>query len=146
MGGDTPLPRDISGNQQVAVMCRSCHELASVGALFSIENPSDSLMFRSDDVVDMMRRVPCWFVKFDQCAFQLTLPGAPPNTYCRKRTAMLANFGAIEALGVKCPGISKTHVREHAWGKRDGVSLTAAAGRYPPPLCAALAAIVKSVW
>ena len=146
MGGSCPLPRELLGNQQAAVMCDICQVLADHNCLFTIENPSDSHLFRSTHVQRLMNAVSCYLVKFDQCAYNLTLPDAPPKTFCRKTTAILANFSSISALGLKCPGISAEHQHEHAWGQRNGMSLTASAGRYPAALCSRLAELVKAEW
>ena len=76
------------------------------------------------------------------------MPGAEPDSFCRKLTIFLGNFQEILALERACPGLSASHRHEHAFGSRvvDGkcVKLAAAAGHYPFDLVKALAGIIKS--
>ena len=78
-------------------------------------------------------------IEFDQCAYGLQLPGADCYTFCRKRTCIYSNDLSLKKLSRYCPGLSKTHKHDHAWGsikiagKR--FSKAAAAGRYPNQLC-----------
>ena len=149
-GGPCPLPRELVGNRQALLVSDLCLLLHERGGWFSIENPSDSHVFRFDPVVSMTVKTGACLVKFDQCAYGLALPGAPVQTYCKKSTAILTNIHGMTAVARKCPGICPLHRHEHAWGSRKvgdvRFSLAASAGRYPPALCEAIAACVKEAW
>ena len=89
-------------------------------------------------------------VKFDQCVYHLQLSGAPKYVYCKKTTAILSNVKGIESIIRRCPGFSREHMHERAWGSRVvkgvNISLAASAGRYPPALCEALAEVIRKAW
>ena len=114
--------------------------------MFTIENPGDSMIFKSFPLVKLAKSCEVFVVKFHQCAFGLTLPGHAPNTFCQKFTAFASNYRGIMLLERRCPGLGLQHRHEHAWGSLvvDGVSisLAKAAGAYPEGVVQAVANVV----
>ena len=134
---------------RMSTLCLLIHER---GGLFTIENPSASLLFWSTPVLLLMTTIATFSVQFDQCTYGLRPPAAGPPEYIRKSTKILANFGRIRSLERRCAGTSASHLHIHALGTRrvaDGeasrcVSVANWASRYPASLCAALAACVQA--
>jgi hypothetical protein len=136
--------------QQVDRVAALCLIQSYVGHLFSIENPKDSLAFRSSPM-EVLRACTCtWTATFDQCQYGLAPPAASPREFIKKATSILANFEEIMDLESSCPGSGKNHVHVHALGTRrvdtpDGprsVSVAMLAGRYPDRLCSRIADVV----
>jgi len=133
--------------ERVAILCLA---LDRVGALFTVENPLQSLIFASSPFRRLGELVITYSVAFDQCMFGLQLPGHQPHVFCKKSTKILGNFPGLLSLEKRCPGRSEGHEHEHAIGSRsvvvDGqsknVSLARCAGRYPPKLCRNLAHVI----
>ena len=142
--GDGSLQRELDGNVLADVVASFCWALVSVGAHFSIENPSDSYLWQYPSIKALVNRFH--FVVFDQCQFGLQLPGAPNCTYCKKSTAILTSVEQLMSLSRRCGGVTDQHMHETAWGSRrvDGVCvrLSAAAGQYPYLLCRSWAACI----
>ena len=148
--GSGQLERELLGNRQADFVARMCRLLAQQGNYFSIENPKGSYLFLYQAILSLNDLPSVFTVHFDQCAFGHKLPGAPPHTFCRKSTSVLTNLECLKHLECRCPGISRFHRHEHAWGSRKvqgrRISLAAAAGAYPPTLCERWASVVVSAW
>ena len=90
---------------------------------------------------------PSWKLIFCQCAYGLQLPGAKKHVYCQKNTCLLTNMESLRVIAAKCPGLSRWHSHEVAWGSKmvngKSVRLAAAAGKYPHALCEKWAQAVK---
>ena len=138
-GEDGSLTREIKANEEARVVAMLCALLAKHGGFFSIENPAGSYLFLYEPIAALSRDFECYVASFPQCAYGLQLPGAPPDTFCRKNTYLLTNMNTLRQLSVKCPGLSETHHHETAWGSRivngERIQLTSAAGQYPLNLC-----------
>ena len=143
-GGDrgrSVLPREHLANAQARIVVDLCMLLHSLGCIFTIENPHDSFLWHSAVMLELYEFIGAsgCLIEFDQCAYGLQLPGADCYTFCRKRTCIYSNDLSLKKLSRYCPGLSKTHKHDHAWGsikiagKR--FSKAAAAGRYPNQLC-----------
>ena len=142
--GVPPLKQnELAGNEQAKRVKILCVALSKVGGIFTIENPIDSFVFASQHFLVLTSIVSCWLCRFEQCAYGLVLPAAPPDHYCRKSTGLLGNFKGVLSCGRSCPGLSATHKHQTAWGtvsvNGHSVSLAKAAGRYPVALCTAIA-------
>ena len=144
-GGVAPLDRECRGNRQAAAVCRLAMLIHSHGGLFTVENPVPSHLWKSKHFVQLREFLgdSHFEATFDQCSYDLKLPGCTWCEYCKKRTRIIGNFIEVESLVRSCPGLSASHQHMHAIGSRvvDGVrhSLAGAAGRYPRPLCDAVA-------
>ena len=135
---------------QADFVARMCRLLAQQGNYFSIENPKGSFLFLYSSIASLNDLPNVELFDFDQCAFGHRLPGAPKNVFCRKSTSVLTNLKCLSQLQRRCPGVSPSHLHEHAWGSRivnnSRISLAAAAGAYPEELCYQWACIVVSAW
>ena len=144
-GSACRLDREVKGNMQAKYDCDLCLLMVLYGGCFTLENPIGSFFWQSSWFRKLEARVPLFRADLAQCAYGLVLPGAPPNTYCFKRTAFYANFD-IQSLSRACPGLSPTHKHEWAWGRRRvagvAISLAKAAGHYPDALSSAVASLV----
>ena len=124
-----------------------CERLVSVKGFYSIENPAGSYIFKYSPVLQLSKLSDSWLINFAQCVYGLQLPGASAHAYCRKNNSLLTNMIALRVLAAKCPGISKFHRHEIAWGSKkvNGkvVKLAASAGKYPVSLCEHWAQAVK---
>ena len=144
-GGPCPLDRELRGNRQAAVVAKLAMLIHEHGGTFTIESPVPSHLWESAPFVQL--RDSLWnahhVATFDPCAYQINLPGCAWNEYCRNRTRIIDNFVEVESLSRQCPGLNSGHQHVHAFGSRkvDGVrySLAGCAGRYPRPLCDAIA-------
>jgi hypothetical protein len=140
------LEREVLGNLDCKKVVELCLCLVQVGGWFYIENPQSSDLWRAKRMCYLCAHASCFSTDVDQCLYDLSLPGAPPNTFCRKRTRFLSNDSKMRRLACRCIGQSNSHKHEHAWGTRKVGTvthkLTQSAGTYPPKLCAALAAVI----
>ena len=98
-----------------------------------------AFLFDSAPFRELSAQSTTWKAVFDQCAYGLLLPGSASHIFCKKRTAILANFSSIAVLNRTCRGVQPTtHEHEHAWGSRSvggvNVKLATAAGAYPQQL------------
>ena len=135
-GGPDPLPRELRGNQQASKVAILCYLLDKRGGIFAVVNAFDSLIFHCASFRELCVQRTNWESVFDQCAYGLQLPGSASHVFCKKRTAILANFSSISVLNRTCCGVQPTtHEHEHAWGSRSvggvSVKLATAAGAYP---------------
>ena len=103
--------------------------------------------FASEPFMRIKAKCAVHEVVFDQCMYDLRLPGAAKHVLCRERMKVIGNFD-ISSLQRNCVGISATHQHEFAWGSRTvqgkTVKLARAAGRYPWPLARAFARCMHS--
>ena len=136
------------GNEQAKRVAKLCLALHLMKGIFTIENPHDSFVFVSRHFQWLTAQVDCWRSTLDQCAYGLRLPGSPPNEFCLKTIAFMANFPRILQCSLRCPGKSSRHKHKTAWGTAvvNGrhIKLAAAAGAYPTALCAAVADVVAA--
>ena len=146
------VPQEVTSEEQVRRMVDMCIAFVNQKGLFTIENPKQSLMFDSHNMIRLYQHTSVFVADLDQCAYGLALPGGPAHTFCKKSTRIVANFGDIRTVARICPGLSCTHKHEHAIGTRrvivDGkavtMSMAKAAGRYPSSLCHAIAVAVRA--
>ena len=125
--------------------------LSVVGGIFTLENPRDSFMFSSKHFKRLAAAVKLFECDLDQCAYGLRLPGAPPNTFCLKRTKIVGNFEGVMRMTRFCPGRGPCHMHEHAIGSRRVMhkgklitcSLAKCAGAYPKDLCELWARVIQ---
>lgn len=148
-GSSSPLLRETHANKQAAYVVRLCMLLHVCGGFFTIENPESSFLWASSFILSIYDFCPTFCAVFSQCLYNIVLPSAPPDTYCKKDTKVLANFADITALSRKCTGPSLHHHHEWAWGARKhkgrSICLAAAAGRYPRPLCEAWSEVIVNL-
>ena len=85
------LDRELLANLQAGIVASLCRLLHSLGLFFSIENPHDSFLWHCPAILALMEFIGAdiVFVQFDQCTYDLQLPGAASNCFCRKRTCIL---------------------------------------------------------
>ena len=144
-GGRSILPREILANSHAEIVCSLCRLLYDFGYFFTIENPYGSHLWIAPVMVALMEYIGSngVLVQFDQCTYGLQLPGATKFCFCRKRTCIFTNNLKLENIASTCPGISRFHIHDHAWGtvRIEGktYSKAAAAGRYSNSLCRIIA-------
>lgn len=137
--------REIRGNRQAQRVAILICALISVSAFWSLENPSDSLVFLTCYFDEIRKRCHVHVHQFDQCMFGLKPPEAfattppVPELFTRKRSIIATNMIFCSFFwGRKCHGTSDKHVHQHAWGtaKCQGAWVNRAgfAGAYPMPL------------
>ena len=134
---------------RVAALCLAQH---CTGGLFCIENPRDSLIFRSSPLVALAGCLVIHEATFDQCQYGLQPPAPKFGEYIKKATKVWANFGEVASMSRTCPGQSESHSHVHALGTRTvetptgprSISVAMLAGRYPDPLCSCLADAVMA--
>ena len=145
-GGTGCDEKERIANEQAIATARLCQLITLYGGFFSIENPKTSLLFRFEPIARLFELSNARLVSFDQCAYGLQLPGSRSHEFCKKATSILTNVEALDSLERRCPGRSPHHVHQYAQGsiKVNGksASASAAAGAYPPKLCAAWAQAV----
>ena len=90
--GDNTLQRECSGNEQVTKVVNICLLLARHGGFFSIENHFDSYVWDCVAMLNLKSQVHCYMSRFDQCAYELTLPGSCPESSVRKLRMFLATL------------------------------------------------------
>ncbi len=141
--------------QQVDRMCVLCFLLHIRNGYFTIENPRESLMFRSSPFVLLTELVTLSCALVDQCQYDLRPPGPAAHEFIRKSTKIYGNFRRIESISRTCPGKSSQHEHVHALGSRKvadetghvkSVSVAIWASRYPAELCDAIARCVAEEW
>jgi hypothetical protein len=121
------------------------------GSMFTVENPSDSMLWSSSPFCLLKQVVDTSEVVFDQCQFGLRPPGGSQIEYIRKRTRLLSNRGSVVRLARQCPGCGPEHQHVRALGTRKvetkegpvSLSVAAWAGRYPVRLCDAWARVIE---
>ena len=67
--------------QQADRVAALCMIQSYVGHLFSIENPKDSLVFRSSPIETLTACTSTWTATFDQCQYGLAPPGASSREF-----------------------------------------------------------------
>ncbi len=110
---------------------------------FTIENPVDSLLWHSTEMLRLKQVPGIHNVVFDQCMYFLRAPDWQPTCgdfRIRKRTRLVGNVAELTSLKRTC---DKRHHHSWAWGhvriREKRISRAAAAGAYPPNLCFHLA-------
>ena len=120
-----------------AFSCRVFLLAASLGVMVTMENPSNSYFWLTKWVKDLQQQIVTFETDFQVCMY-----GGSRD----KWTKILANFGTIKSMDIKC---NRQH--EHAaWGfafDEEGkqVWATSLESRYPRKLCVVLTSLVLQV-
>ena len=117
-------------------MCIIIQELLKVGGFHSIENPFDSYLWLSENIVALTNASKSYNVSFDQCQYNLKSPGGLNCDYVKKRTKILSNIPSIISLYTTCPGTSSSH-QHHSLGAHQGEredSQSGCSGRTAPKI------------
>ncbi len=154
--------QSLEQGRRAALLCFALHVR---GGLFTVENPCDSMVFRSSPFVLLEDLLRIDSVVFDQCQYNLRPPPVAregpggrllleaETGFVRKRTKIWANFPEIARMCRTCPGTSPEHLHVHAIGSRRTVdhlgkpctrSVASVACQYPHDLCCALARCVQA--
>ena len=142
--GSGCLQREIDGNRQLSESWRLMQVFLRLGIPFTVENPVDSLLWRSAEMQALKLNDNVSDVVLDQCMFSLRppdwSPGHKEDLRVRKRTRVVGTVKNLVSIKRMC---DKQHEHCEAIGSvrvhNKTVSRTKAAGVYPPTLCRKLA-------
>ena len=141
--GNGSLTREVEANSEMLLVVELCLEAAKHECYFSIENPADSYLFETREMMELSRVTQSVYIRFDQCCYGLNFADSTKYQFCKKPTCVLTNASSLRQLSRACPGTSPAHGHVHAWGamkasdvpKGMPLKRAAAAGAYPPALC-----------
>ena len=141
--GDGSSQKENTGNEQLQQMWRMILVFLELHIPFTIENPVDSLLWHSIEMLRLKQVPGIHNVVLDQCMYFLRAPDWRPTSgdfRIRKRTRLLGNVAELSSLKRIC---DKRHHHSWAWGhvriREKRISRAAAAGAYPQNLCFHLA-------
>jgi len=97
-GGPEPLPRELRGKQQASTVAKLPLFFTSTAAFLPWKIRLIASCFIVPLFQELSAQCPTWKSAFDQCADGLKLPGSASHVFCKKRTAILANFSSISVL------------------------------------------------
>ena len=110
----------------------------------SLEQPPRCASWKLRMTQDFQQAYPAWtFCKFPSCAYGMKNPGT--GEPWEKMQGCLCNV-SLDLMQLRCVcTVPHGHVHGNVkGGPRDGERCSTVAGAYPPRMCAALAAIIKS--
>ena len=129
---DDDYRRVHSANLVYLKLCKFIRWLASLNIGFSVENPTNSILWWVPEYVSMMDI--SFFVNFDSCMF---------GSERLKRTSFLTNVPELKAMAVCCNG-SHNHKPWGMVGPQGSQQFaTSEEAAYPKPLCEAFAECLK---
>ena len=144
--GDGSLAREVLGHLQLKQMMKLIHVLIELDIPFTVENPIQSLLWKTPQIIKLLSLPNCESATVDQCMYGLRPPDLIPgsNSFVRKRTRIIGTVRGLSTLTLLC---DRSHHHVHAVGKVKvggrSINRSSAAAAYPPGLCDGLARLVR---
>jgi hypothetical protein len=141
--GDGTVPSELHANRQLENTLRLIRSLESAGAIWTLENPAGSYLFKAPSVIELLQREGMYKVTFDMCEFGLAPPDQPEKRI-RKSTTVISNF-PCSRLERRCAG-KHEHLCCLGMVRHEGRSQARSklAGMYPHEFCDELAMCVSA--